>query len=62
VTNQVARGVRAPQLLEQAGRAIGGGAGGKPTLSFAGGRKGDAVRDALGAIPARLEELLAAGA
>jgi alanyl-tRNA synthetase len=58
----VGRGVRAPELLEQAGKAIGGGAGGKPTLSFAGGRKGDAVRDALGAIPARLETLLAAGA
>ena len=60
--NLVARGVTAPLLLEQAARAIGGGAGGKPILGFAGGPKGEAVKDAIGAIPARLEELLTRGA
>ncbi|MGE5461346.1 MAG: alanine--tRNA ligase, partial [Solirubrobacterales bacterium] len=59
--NLVARGVTAPMLLEPAARAIGGGAGGKPILGFAGGPRGDAVGDALGGIPARLEELLRAG-
>jgi alanyl-tRNA synthetase len=59
--NLVARGVTAPKLLEPAAKAIGGGAGGKPILGFAGGPRGDAVRDALGGIPARLEELLQAG-
>jgi alanyl-tRNA synthetase len=57
----VARGVTAPALLERAAKQIGGGAGGKPTLGFAGGPRGGAVREAIGAIPARLEELLAAG-
>ena len=56
--NLVSRGVTAPQLLEHAAKAIGGGAGGKPILGFAGGPKGDAVKDAIDAIPARLEELL----
>ena len=60
--NLVARGVIAPTLLEHAAKAIGGGAGGKPILGFAGGPRGDAVRDAIGAIPSRLEELLEAGA
>jgi alanyl-tRNA synthetase len=55
----VARGVTAPALLERAAKQIGGGAGGKPILGFAGGPNGAAVRDAIGAIPARLEELLA---
>ena len=58
--NLVARGVTAPALLEHAAKAIGGGAGGKPILGFAGGPKGNAVKDAIGAIPARLEELLGA--
>jgi len=58
--NLVGRGVTAPDLLKHAAAAIGGGAGGKPILGFAGGPKGDAVQDAIGAIPARLEELLAA--
>jgi len=57
--NLVGRGVTAPALLEPAAKAIGGGAGGKPILGFAGGPRGDAVADAIGAIPARLEELLA---
>ncbi len=60
--NLVARGVTAPLLLEPAARVIGGGAGGKPTLGFAGGPKGEAVKDAIGAIHARLEELLKLGA
>jgi len=60
--NLVARGVTAALLLEQAAKAIGGGAGGKPTLGFAGGPRGEAVKDVIGAIPARLEELLTRGA
>jgi alanyl-tRNA synthetase len=57
--NVVARGAPAPALLAPAATAIGGGAGGKPTLGTAGGPKGEAVDQALGVIPARLEELLA---
>jgi hypothetical protein len=57
--NLVSRGVTAQLLLEPAARAIGGGAGGKPILGFAGGPRGEVVKDAIGAIPARLEELLA---
>ncbi len=60
--NLVARGVTAPKLLEPAARAIGGGAGGKPTLGFAGGSNGAAVEGALAATSVRLEELLTAGA
>ncbi len=58
--NLVGRGVTAPALLEHAAKAVGGGAGGKPILGFAGGPKGAAVTDAIGAIPARLEGLLGA--
>ncbi len=54
----VARGVTARQLLEPAARAVGGGAGGKDILGTAGGPKGGAVDEALGLIPARLQELL----
>jgi alanyl-tRNA synthetase len=57
--NVVARGAPAPALLAPAATAIGGGAGGKPTLGTAGGPKGEMVVQALGVIPARLEELLA---
>jgi alanyl-tRNA synthetase len=57
--NIVARGAAAPALLAPAAAAIGGGAGGKPSLGTAGGPKGEAVDQALGVIPARLEELLA---
>ncbi|MGH2528383.1 MAG: alanine--tRNA ligase [Actinomycetota bacterium] len=61
--NLVSRGVTAPLLLEPAAKAIGGRAGGKPILGTAGGPKGDAVDDAIRKlIPARLEELLRAGA
>ncbi len=56
----VERGVTAPALLEQAARTIGGGAGGKPILGFAGGPNADAVKEAIQGIPARVEELLAA--
>jgi alanyl-tRNA synthetase len=59
--NVVARGAAAPALLAPAAAAIGGGAGGKATLGTAGGPNGDEVEDALGLIPARLEELLAGG-
>jgi alanyl-tRNA synthetase len=60
--NLSSRGVTAPLLLETAARAIGGGAGGKPTLGTAGGPKGHAVEEAVTKlIPARLEELLRAG-
>ncbi|HZD80185.1 MAG TPA: alanine--tRNA ligase [Actinomycetota bacterium] len=55
----VSRGVNAKQLLEPAARAVGGGAGGKPVLGTAGGPKGEALDEALGLIPARLEELAA---
>jgi alanyl-tRNA synthetase len=58
--NLVGRGVTAPLLLERAARAIGGGAGGKPILGFAGGPKGSEIEEAIVAIPARLEELLSA--
>jgi alanyl-tRNA synthetase len=54
----VARGVTAPALLQPAARAVGGGAGGKEHLGFAGGGRGDALDTALAAIPDRLVELL----
>ncbi len=53
------RGVTAPKLLEIAAGQIGGGAGGKPILGFAGGRNADAVAGAIEGIPGRLSELLA---
>jgi alanyl-tRNA synthetase len=59
VTNSlVQRGVAAPLLLEPAAHAIGGGAGGKPILAMAGGRDAGRLEEALGSIPARLQELL----
>jgi alanyl-tRNA synthetase len=54
----VERGVTAPALLEPAAAAIGGGAGGKPGLGFAGGKLADAVVPAIGSVPTRLAELL----
>ena len=54
----VERGVTAPLLLEDAAKQIGGGAGGKPILGFAGGPKAEAVKEAVQGIPARLAELL----
>ena len=56
--NLVARGVTGPALLDPAAKIVGGGAGGKPTLAFSGGRKGDAFREALDAVEPRLKELL----
>ena len=56
--NLIAKGVTAPKLLEGAAGMIGGGAGGKPGLGFAGGPKAEGVEAAVGSIPARLEELL----
>jgi alanyl-tRNA synthetase len=56
----VERGVTGPELLRAAAAAIGGGAGGKDILAMAGGRDAAAIEDALGGIPARLRELLAA--
>jgi alanyl-tRNA synthetase len=54
------RGVTAPALLKHAASVIGGGAGGKPGLGFAGGKLADAVVPAVDSIPVRLEELLRA--
>jgi hypothetical protein len=51
--------VTAPQLLEDAATQIGGGAGGKPILGFAGGRKGEAVEAAVASTRGRLEALVA---
>ncbi|MGH2635661.1 MAG: alanine--tRNA ligase [Actinomycetota bacterium] len=56
--NLQARGVTAPELLKPAEELIGGGAGGKPGLAFAGGPRGDASKQALDAIEPRLRELL----
>ncbi len=56
----VAKGVTAPALLQDAATVIGGGAGGKDILAMAGGRNVSAVAQALGGIPARARELLAA--
>jgi alanyl-tRNA synthetase len=55
----VERGVTAPELLDVAAKQIGGGAGGKPILGFAGGPNGAQVEEAVAGIPARLAELLA---
>ncbi|MEP6476998.1 MAG: alanine--tRNA ligase [Actinomycetota bacterium] len=52
-------GVTAPALLARAATMIGGGAGGKDNLANAGGRRSEAVGDALGDIRARLHELAA---
>ena len=56
----VARGVTGPALLEHAAAVIGGGAGGKDVLAMAGGKRGEAVAEALAGIPGRLAELLGA--
>jgi alanyl-tRNA synthetase len=56
----VGLGVTAPALLATAAEVIGGGAGGKDVLANAGGKHADRVPEALGGIPARLEDLLAA--
>jgi len=53
----VAKGVTAPALLEEAARALGGRAGGKPELAFGGGSKTDALPQALEGIRSRLASL-----
>ena len=55
----VERGVTAPELLELAAKQVGGGAGGKPNLAFAGGPNATALSGAVHSVPARLAELLA---
>ena len=57
----VGRGVTAPELLRVAAGVIGGGAGGKDILAMAGGPDAEKIAQALGGIPARARELLAAG-
>ncbi|HET6776455.1 MAG TPA: alanine--tRNA ligase, partial [Actinomycetota bacterium] len=54
----VRRGVTAPLLLDAAATTIGGGAGGKPNLAFAGGPKAAALPEALSGIPDRLAALI----
>jgi alanyl-tRNA synthetase len=54
----VERGVTAPALLDPAAKAVGGGAGGRPHLAFAGGGKPAALKEALATIPSRLAALL----
>jgi alanyl-tRNA synthetase len=57
----IERGVTAPALLAQAALAVGGGAGGKPHLAFAGGGQQHALDQALASIPERLTALLQSG-
>jgi len=57
----VSRGITAPSLLETAAKQVGGGAGGKPNLAFAGGSKAMALPEALSGIPDRLAALLGGG-
>jgi alanyl-tRNA synthetase len=52
------RGITAPELLADAARIVGGGAGGKEHLAFAGGGRGAALSEALATIPDRLAALL----
>jgi len=54
----VSRGVTAPALLEHAAKSIGGGAGGKPALAFAGGSRPEGLPDALAGVSDRLLSLL----
>ena len=54
----VSRGITATALLEDAARAVGGGAGGKPNLAFAGGGNAAALGTALRGISDRLAALI----
>jgi alanyl-tRNA synthetase len=54
----VSRGVTAGALLEPAAKVLGGKAGGKPDLAMGGGPNSDGANEALGVIPARLQQLL----
>ena len=60
VSKALAAEVNAKQLLEEAARAIGGGAGGRDTLAMAGGPRAERLDQALAGVPARLEALIAA--
>jgi alanyl-tRNA synthetase len=55
----LSRGLTAASLLDNAAKAVGGSAGGKPDLAMGGGPRSEALDEALRSIPARLEELLA---
>jgi alanyl-tRNA synthetase len=58
-TNEaIAKGIEAPRVLETAAKAIGGGAGGKPSLAFAGGRNAAGLGEAVGLVLGRYESLL----
>jgi alanyl-tRNA synthetase len=54
----VSRGVTAGALLEPAAKVLGGKAGGKPDLAIGGGPNSKDANEALGVIPARLQQLL----
>jgi alanyl-tRNA synthetase len=54
-------GVRAPELLEPAAAAIEGGGGGKDILANAGGKRPEAVGEALDTIATRLAALVGGG-
>ncbi len=54
----IERGVTAPALLAEAAKAVGGGAGGKDHLAFAGGGRPAALAQALAGLSARLADLL----
>jgi alanyl-tRNA synthetase len=56
--NLAGRGITAPRLLETAGTMIGGGAGGKPTLAFAGGKHAGQVKAAAESTRDVLRDLL----
>ena len=60
--NLQSRGVTAPELLQPVGTAIGGGAGGKPGLAFAGGSNAEALKGAVDGLVGHLEGLLGLGA
>ena len=55
------RGVTASELLRPGAALLGGGAGGKDILANAGGKDASRLPDALGGVPARLNELLTGG-
>ncbi len=54
----VERGLDAAKLVRGAARIVGGGGGGKPTLAQAGGRDRSRLDEALGQVPAMLEDVL----
>ena len=54
----IAKGIEAPRVLATAAKAIGGGAGGKPPLAFAGGRNAAGLGEAVGLARGAFESLL----